>query len=558
MTSTESQDREPTAGSSRPTRLPGWRSWSTWRWAVPAIAVVYLASLLTNIRPLMARSMLDADAVSADVIGWTFGHPGGGHVIAGTYGWYSTLLFELASRWLPLHRQIWELGPFVFSLLGIAVVGWCVRRVAGMWAGALTAGVLVCASPLMLQWLISGTEHSAAWVCVALLGWFALELSEQRVGTVGLAGLAVAVGVIVGLNLSDLLVMVGGVAPFVICLAATQVPWRGRRPPAAVGIATLTVIVILIASKLTTSVMAGMGVTTCHCEPTNVFLAVGSGAHNADLWWSSLAALGNGNFFGHVAGVKTLIELAAGITTLIGFAVLCRNGWTAGTATLASTGDQLKPAERARRVVLLYWISSGLLTTAVFILSALPVNVAASRYLVGVIYSIAAVAAIAAAGQRRREMAAVAGAGIIALSGLISVVDGAATASRSPVLATSALPGFIKQVAAIYQVRLGFAGYWNAAPATWASKMAVRVYPVSPCGAALCRFNDHTNSTWYTPVSGARSFLLLDPTAIDVHAAPAGLGKPLAVFSQPPYTAYIYRYDIASKIIAKIPRPPHR
>ena len=94
-----------------------------WRWAALALGVLYLVLLAASLGAVIATTNLDADAVSAPVIGELFGSAGPhASVVLGTFGWYSTLLFELATKWLPAHREVWEVGPFVMAVGGAALV----------------------------------------------------------------------------------------------------------------------------------------------------------------------------------------------------------------------------------------------------------------------------------------------------------------------------------------------------------------------------------------------------------------------------------------------------
>ena len=64
----------------------------------------------------------------------------------------------MATRSLPLHRQLWELAPYLMALAGAALAAWSVWQVAGRTAATLTAVLLVCASPATLP----STERSTA------------------------------------------------------------------------------------------------------------------------------------------------------------------------------------------------------------------------------------------------------------------------------------------------------------------------------------------------------------------------------------------------------------
>ena len=127
------------------------------------------------------------------VIGELFGAaPGHANVVLGEFGWYATLLFDLGTKWLPGHRQIWEAAPRD----GAGGRRSPRRGRCGRWpAGgrrAVTAVVLICASPATLRLELSTTQHAPAWFCLALLGafvvWLELEPTAYAPAGAGPAG----------------------------------------------------------------------------------------------------------------------------------------------------------------------------------------------------------------------------------------------------------------------------------------------------------------------------------------------------------------------------------
>src|SRR6202011_1126912 len=103
---------------------------------------------------------------------------------------------------------------------------------------------------------------------------------------------------------------------------------------------------------------------------------------------------------------------------------LPRLGWT---ALRQGIGAQRGEASTARLAFLVFWCSSALLLSAAFVVSALPVDIHADRYLVGLIYAAAAVIPVIAAGHSRSEAAVLAGTCIFALGGVISMAKGTVT-----------------------------------------------------------------------------------------------------------------------------------
>ena len=146
--------------------------------------MVYLILLAHQLDAAITATNLDADAASGPVIGELFGAaPAHANVVLGEFGWYATLLFDLATKWLPGHRQIWEAAPYAMALTGAALAAWSVWQVAGRWAAGLTAVVLICASPATLRLELSTTQHAPAWFCLALLGAFVVWLERRADAT---------------------------------------------------------------------------------------------------------------------------------------------------------------------------------------------------------------------------------------------------------------------------------------------------------------------------------------------------------------------------------------
>ena len=113
-------------------------------------------------------------------------------------------------------------------------------------------------------------------------------------------------------------------------------------------------------------------------------------------------------------------------------------------------------------------------------------------------------------------------------------------------------PTRIAAIAAREGAPVGYSGYWDAAPITWAAHFRVKVYPVSICdrGEHLCRFDLHYISSWYTPRPGVKSFLLGDPSLALVPRPTPDLGRPSGVFHVGQITMYVYPYDLATRVLA--------
>jgi hypothetical protein len=552
-----------------------------WRWAAVPFGLLYLILLALRFRGIVTAANLDADAASAPVIGQLFGSaPASAHVVLGEFGWYATLLFELGTKWLPGHRHVWEVAPYAMALAGAGLTAWAAWQAAGAFAASLTAVLLVCAAPSTLHLLLSMTQHAPDWFCLALLAAF-LVLLERRATTLRwrvLVPASLAVGLVVGVNAaSDPLLVICGLVPFALALVAARVLSGG---PDAARASRVAAGMLLVAGLTWAGTAIAMSALHVGPEPglqTTALASAGKLASNFRLWWQSVAVLGNGDFFGRQLTFTSGLAVVCAVLSIAAVVLLPRIGYSELRARWrrprwpdadAQPGppepaDDLPEVRRGRRLptvaggsqhapawlaFVVFWCSSAVLLTAAFLLSAVPVDVHADRYLVGLIYAAAAVVPAVAARRTATQLAAVTGTCLIALAGVISLAQG--TVARN----TEGFPptGLAKRVAAIAaanHLTVGYAGYWDAAPITWAGHFRTNVYPVSVCdrGAHLCPFDLHYISSWYTPRPGAGSFLLADPRLRLVTAPTPDLGRPAAVYRVGRLTMYVYRYDIASR-----------
>ena len=522
-----------------------------WRWAAVPFGVLYLIFLAIQFGDVISATNLDADAVSAPVIGQLFGAAGPhASVVLGEFGWYATLLFELATKWLPAHIQVWEAMPYAMALAGAALAAWSAWLVAGPWAASLTVVLLVCAAPETLHLLLSMTQHAPNWFCLGLLAAFLVWVQRRALALrpIVLAPLSLVVGTVVGVNAaSDPLLVLAGLVPFVLAVLTAAALVRGSHSVRALRIALATLVVTGVSWVLTLVVMSALRVAPEAGVHTTSLATAGQIGSNFRLWWQSIAVLGNGDFFGLDLSFVSLLAVTCAALSIAAVVVLPRVGWR---ELRRHADDSASPEASARLAFMVFWCSSAIVLSAAFVLSATPVDIHADRYLVGLIYAAAAVMPVIAAGRVRMEAAAVAGTCVFALSGVIAMAKGTVTneTNRFP---TAAVANQVWRLAVANHLQFGYSGYWDAAPITWASRFRVRVYPVSVCvqNAHLCPFDLHTISSWYAPHPGVRSFLLTDSAIPLVPSPTPDLGPPSAVYDVGKVTMYVYPYDVATKIV---------
>jgi hypothetical protein len=524
-------------------------------WAPALFAGAYLVTLAVQFNELLASSYLNADAASAPVIGELFGGRGAhAQVLLGHLAWFSTLLFELWTRWMPLHRQIWEGAPYAMVLCSAGLIGWGAWRVAGRWAGMIVAVIIICAGPTALSLLFVLNDHAPTWFTLALLGAFVVLL-EQRADTVRslwLAALAVVVGVVLGANAaSDVLVMISGGVPFVLAVGCAWVLHPDRRTARAGAFAAVSVVTGIVSGLVLHALMHDQNVIAATDPRANLLVSGEAAATNFKLWWQSIAVLGDGDFFGQTLGFSSALSLLCAVMT-IGAVLLvprmARNELTRNLAARRRNSREL--ANNARLAWCVFWGSSLVLLSTAFILSGIPEDLGASRYLVGLLFAAAALVPLLA--ERGPLMRAVVTAGVTlyAFTGWLALAQQRIGPPSSP---SDQLAAAVQRIADEEHLSVGYGGYWDAAPITWATHLRVMVFPVDDCDGNqhLCAYELHIITSWYTPRPNAKTFLLSDPTYSAVPSAPTpDLGKPIAVHQIGAVTMYVYPYDIGTHLFA--------
>jgi hypothetical protein len=526
-----------------------------WWWAPLLFVAAYLVTLALQFNQLLANIYLNADAASAPVIGQLFGAtPGHPLVILGHLGWYSTLLFELGTRWLPLHRQIWEVSPYAMALCSAALMGWGAWRVAGRWAGAITATIILCASPGTLALLLALNDHAPTWFTIALLGAFVVLLEQRAdsLAVVWLSALAIVVGVILGANAaSDVLLTIAGAVPFLLAVGGTWVLHPSRRTARAGAFALATCLVAVASSVLVHAFMRHENVVSASDANTKVLVGAEAVGTNFKLWWQSVAVLGNGNFFGQTLDFSSALAFACAAITIAGVLLAVRVARGEFVQALAARRrSSHEPEQSVRLAWCLFWASSLVLLSVAFVFSGIPENLQSSRYLVGVIYAAAALVPLLGGRGLLTRAALTAAVTLYAFTGWLALAQHRIVAPVSP---TDQLAGAIAKIASREHLSVGYAGYWDAAPITWATHLRVKVFPVDDCDGSLhlCAFELHIITAWYTPRPGAKTFLLSDPAYPAEPSAPTpDLGKPIAVHQIGSVTMYVYSYDIAARLFA--------
>lgn len=523
-------------------------------------AAFYAVVLLATLPSIVAAIYRNADIAAAPEIGQLSAKaPEFAQTVLGNAPWYSALWFEQLTRWVPGHRTLWELTPWILTLGGIALVAWAAARVAGRWAAAIIAVTCACAGATLLPLQFAWSIHAVAYVHICVLAAFIVPLAlgpgrgrwwvQAAVGT--LVILVTGVGMA-----SDKLVILGGLVPFAV---AGVVLWRLSAPQAALSVLGSVVAVVVGAP-----VVAVLATATAHRQgvipapfPISLSAVDQLPGHVGDLV-GSLGVLANGDFGAPGVSLTGLLTvLAAGGGAILLVAAVSHAGAIVGRLVTAGRDrSRWTPEAAAGAAFVCYWAAVAVLLSAAFVFSGLPKGLTTSRYLVPVGYAVVVIAAVGAARAPAswRAVAVAAGASAIILSAAVSL-------AQRHIQDTAYAPdqGVAEQLArfaAREHLSTGYAGYWDAPALTWElHDPRVTVYPVITCGSTLCPFPYHKINTWYLPRPLARSFFIVDARLLRLRAygalsgPPAAWGSPRQIAHLGPLTVYVYPYNLAAKLL---------
>ena len=536
-----------------------WRG-GAWRWTPLAFGAFYAVVLLAALPSVVAAIYRNADIAAAPEIGQLSAKaPDFAQIVLGNAPWYSALWFEQLTRWVPGHRTLWELTPWILTLAGIALVAWAAARVAGRWAGAIIAITCACAGSTLLPLQFAWSIHAVSYFHICVLGAFIVPLAlwPGRGRWWAQAALGALVILVTGVGMaSDKLVILGGMAPFVI---AGLVLWRLSAPRAA-----LPALASVIAVAVGASVVAVLAKATAHSQdvvparfPISLSAVDQLPGHVGDLV-GSLGVLANSDFGGPGVSLTGLLTaLAAGGGAILLVAAASHVG--ALVAQLATAGrdrSRWTPEAAARAAFVCYWAAAAVLVSAAFVFSGLPKGLTTSRYVVPAGYAVVVIAAMGAARARAPWRA-----GAVAAATSAIILAAAVSLAQRHIQESAYAPGQgtarqLARFAAREHVSTGYAGYWDASALTWElHDPRVAVYPLITCGSSLCPYPYHKINTWYLPRSLTRSFFIVDSRLLRLRAygaltsPPSAWGPPQQVVRLGPLTIYVYSYNLAAKLL---------
>lgn len=479
---------------------------------------IYAIAAAANLRNSIEVLWFNSDTAFVPVVAELskrYGLRGG--LAANLHNSFTTLLFDLATRGLPFRFGLWQATPLTFTVIGVLLTAFMMRRFAPAWAIAATCVLLLC--PRFSTLAVTGTQavHVDAVFFTMVLGALLVALVNRPPKSRLVFAAAIPIGLVLGASVaSDLTLLPLGFGPFVGVAAYRA--WRMRvGADAAFRWVALVTVIAAIATVATFAVMSAGHVRF-------VGGAVSSPSHP------------------RTAVLRTWWSLRSVWPALVAPIVL---GWV-WHKQKPSPGANTITARRDSFVA--FWITSMSSVILAFVLTGADTS-AVSRYVfVPVTIATGVVAPIVFAQSRwaRRVLSV----------GIAVVVVGAAHTLPSPptaavrMLVLPPLTSQLKTALLAAHATVGYSGYWTATSVTFRAHGAIEVAPVRTCNATLCQFELNTLDDWYRARPNIRSFVLVDPYAPKPRlrvSAPAAFGTPAQELRVGQLRIYVYDYDVATR-----------
>jgi hypothetical protein len=526
-------------------------------WLPVALAVIYvLVAVLPNLHSILDHTWWAADSAAAGFIGQLYhSPPPGQYAILGDHGWYETAAFYVLTRALPAHRAIWYLAPVVFWISTIALVATSTARAFGRYYGALVAAAMMCLAPTGLMVVFQPTAHSNSLLHAAVLALVSVYVLPRvcDMSVVRALVLAVALGAFSGLGAAgDALSLVWGVLPFVVTVGI--VAWRG--PVSGVwrtlAFGAVTLLALLIVSTVFTAIMRGAGfrIDELASKATQQFTTPAKAVINIEELFQDIQYLVGGDFFSKGLNFHSILQLIIAMILFVaaGAVVFVTRKAVVEAGARPDGGAQI--AVTPRLVHVSFWMTCLLGGLLVFVIGTPGVYV--SRYLLGPLVAIIALLPLAAIRGYGWRLAIVTGVSAVAIIGLVRVST--LKAMPSLPLTKPLAPTTVRRLenfAAKEHVTSGYAQYWDAMTLSWFTGYRLQLFPIGICGhfapGHFCARYQSALTDAYVPRSNTRTMFVADP-ASGLKFPDSRWGLPIASKQFGRLTAYVYPYDIASRM----------
>lgn len=444
---------------------------------------------------------------------------------------WTSLWWELATRDLPFHVQLWQATGYAFAVAGAALVGWATGRVVGRRNGLTAAAAALVVGPLALRALFTLNFHVSTPFTAAVLGAFLVVIAKSRAWLI-----AIPVGILAGLNLaSDPLLLPAGIVPFAI--AAGVFAFSARRVRIAIH-AGLALALAAVAALSANGLMHGLGYHVAGARSQRSPLH--DLPHNVSLLGRMIALLGGANYA--LPGGYPIEPLRAVVALLVLLA--------AAAPLVAAAKHFIQPAHPLLRAYACYWGAVAIFLGIAFVgtTNAAALGWPSFSYLLALAPAAGAGVGLLSAGSTRAQSLAAIGVAVVGAVNIAGVIGGRA---ETPLGEVGKYERPLVRFLTHERVTRGYAGYWDAQNLTWQSGMRVRVEPVGLCntrGKPLCAFRSSVIASSYR-ARPEPSFLIVDPTAGSVTTRPAFAVDATASRRFGRSTVYLFPYDIARYVL---------
>jgi hypothetical protein len=496
---------------------------------VVGLACTYVVVLALHLPALLAQLNTDGDVSTAWLLASVAGSRHTGSIVTSAQGGWVSLGFGVLTRGLALHRLLWALSPLLLSAIWLGSLGRTVARLADRRAGLLTVALVFCASPTMRTLLIAPWFHNTTLAGVVVCGAWLVRLQGEGRSPVVECGLAAVTGLLLGaLIASDALLLIAGLIPFGLVVFALAIRTRDR---AALPAAAVMVAAALIGDAVSDAIVRRLGLFTA---PSPLHLSLTVIPQRTSWVLDSLLRLGGGLPVGPVSPVRAVIVAAAAVATISGVGILMRV--SAHAVSAPGVGR-----DRARSAHVMFWSASATCSVVAYLLT---VTTRTDRYLATVVLAVAATVPLLL-DRRSVRIRVLAGACAFLAASTVALAAHDTTVTDRPGLG----PAQASEITALvrdHRLGVGYAGYWEAAPLDWVSRLRLRIYPVTDIlGRKLRPSWNGTAAAWYRP-RRSPSFLLLEPGDVTLaDRLPASLPRPSRIYHVGVATIAAYRFDIA-------------
>ena len=519
---------------------------------LPALAAaLYVLVLVLNVRDVVAGLYTSADLASAPVIATLLERtPNEQSAVLGNYPWYESLWFLRATENFPYHRQLWEGAPIALYFATVGLVAGATWAALGRWAAVVTAAVLVALSGVGRIVFFAPNSHGTTAAHAALLAAALVLLARRadRLRAWQLAVVAIALGVVTALGVASDDLM----APAAIGPAAGTAALLWWKSPRLRGVALAMLgacVVALVLGHVLENRMLDSGIR--HLPFELRFLAGDQIVNRIEGFVRASASLAGGDIF-------TLpVAQGAGLGRLLALVLVAAGAWlVAGELRrrLRAPGalrraPELRPEHACLVAHAGFWGLSAAATITAFVLGNVPADESAGRYIVTTWLALGALLGLLAVRPGARRL-------LVSASAALFVTTGAFALAREgdnepPDAATRAEVNALARYAEQMDVRHGLAGYWTSANITWATRFRLELLAVRECnvaGRSFCPINLHRVDSAYRP-RGGRSMLVVDDRYLGLVARPdPSHGRPIASKRIGKLQAYVYRYDLRTRI----------